>query len=54
MNFYEILPHWNIITSIGDELCSDGSDSQEFCVSFLKAMAGSVNEKELNKVSTHR
>lgn len=49
INFYEILPHWDAITSIGSELCHDDAKTQELCVSIIRIIAG-VNEKELNKV----
>lgn len=49
-NFYEFLPHWDFITTIGEELCSDGTDTQQLCVDALAMISGS-NEKEVNKVS---
>lgn len=49
LNFYEIFPHWDFITTWGNELCNDDADTQDLCVALLGAVAG-VNEKEMNKV----
>lgn len=50
VQFYEILPHWNFITTLGSALCHDEAQTQDLCVSLIGAIAG-VNEKEMNKVA---
>lgn len=49
INFYELLPHWEVFTTMGEDLCNDEADTQQLCVDVLSMISGS-NEKELNKV----
>lgn len=51
LDFYEIFPHWDIITDFGKELCSDGSDMQELCIQLWSLVSGH-NEAQFNKVFT--
>lgn len=49
VQFYEILPHWDFITDIGNELCNDEAETQELCANILYGVGGK-NEKQFNKV----
>lgn len=50
VNFYEVYPHLDSYTTMGENLCSDKAATQPLCVKGY-AMASGLNEKELNKVS---
>lgn len=49
VNFYEILPHWNFITELGQEMCNDDAETQDICAEILYSIGGR-NEKQMNKV----
>lgn len=50
IKFYELLPHWPIITEIGQLFCNDEVETQKLCAELFFAISG-PNEKQLNKVS---
>lgn len=49
IEFYEMLPQWQIYALYSEEVCSDGSPTQEFCIKVINTISGK-NEKELNTV----
>lgn len=43
-----MLPHWPIITELGQALCNDEAETQSLCAALFFALSGQ-NEKQLNK-----
>ncbi|XP_049825862.1 uncharacterized protein LOC109604814 [Aethina tumida] len=48
LKFYNILPHWEIVTLLGGLVCNDESSLQFLCAGVLSFMGG-MNEAQLNK-----
>lgn len=49
VNFYEVLPQWQIFSVIVEEYCMEGSPTQQKCIDLYKSAMGSSTE-QLNAV----